>query len=70
MYPSEKCKCWSAIDVNELHLYTQTYDLNICTVGVFYWQDSKVDIRLLEEGNSNSPGARPVHQVISKIKWI
>ena len=30
----------------------------------------KVDIRLLGQGNSNSHGARLVHQIISMIKWI
>jgi len=30
----------------------------------------KVDIRLPEKGNSNSHGARPVHFIISMIKWI
>ena len=30
----------------------------------------KVDIRLPEKVNSNSHGARPVHQIISMIKWI
>ena len=29
-----------------------------------------VDIRLPGKGNSNSHGARPVHQIISMIKWI
>jgi len=30
----------------------------------------KVDIRLPRKGNSNSHGARPVHQTITIIKWI
>ena len=30
----------------------------------------KVDVRLPEKGNSNSHGARPVHYIISMIKWI
>jgi len=30
----------------------------------------KVDIRLPRKGNTNSHGARPVHQIISMIKWI
>ena len=30
----------------------------------------KVDIRLPGKGNANSHGARPVHQIISTIKWI
>ena len=30
----------------------------------------KVDVRLPGEVNSNSHGARPVHQIISLIKWI
>jgi len=33
-------------------------------------QAGKVDIRLHGKGNSNSHGARPVHQIISMIKWI
>ena len=31
---------------------------------------SKVDISLPGKGNSNSHGARPVHQIITLIKWI
>ena len=30
----------------------------------------KVDVRLPGKGNSNSHGARPVHQIITTIKWI
>ena len=30
----------------------------------------KVDIRLPGKENSNFHGARPVHQIISMIKWI
>ena len=30
----------------------------------------KVDISLPGQGNSNSHGARPVHQIISVIEWI
>jgi hypothetical protein len=30
----------------------------------------KVDIRLPGKENSNSHGARPVHQIISMINWI
>jgi hypothetical protein len=30
----------------------------------------KVDIRLPGKGNLDSHGARPVHQIISMIKWI
>ena len=30
----------------------------------------KVGIRLPGKGNSNAHGARPVHQIISMIKWI
>ena len=29
-----------------------------------------VDKRLPGKGNSNSHGARPVHQIISMIRWI
>ena len=29
-----------------------------------------VDVRLLGKGNSKSQGSRPVHQIISMIKWI
>ena len=29
-----------------------------------------MDVRLPEKGHSNSHGARPVHQIISMIKWI
>ena len=32
--------------------------------------DRKVDVRLPGKGNSISHGARPVHQIISIIKWI
>ena len=30
----------------------------------------KVDVRLPGKGNSNSHGARPVHQIVSMMKWI
>jgi len=30
----------------------------------------KVDVRLPGNGNSNSHGARPVHLIITMIKWI
>jgi hypothetical protein len=30
----------------------------------------KVDVRLPGKGNSNSHGARPVHRIISIMKWI
>ena len=30
----------------------------------------QVDVRLPGKGNSNSHGARPVHQIMSTIKWI
>ena len=30
----------------------------------------KVDVRLPGKGNSNSHGARPVHLIISMVKWI
>jgi hypothetical protein len=30
----------------------------------------KVDVRLPEKGNSNSLGARPVHLIITMIKWF
>ena len=30
----------------------------------------KVDVRLPGKGSSNSHGARPVHQIITMIKWI
>ena len=32
--------------------------------------DRKVDIRLPGKGNSNYHGARPVHRIISMVKWI
>jgi hypothetical protein len=31
---------------------------------------TKAEIRLPGKGNSNSHGAKPVHQIISMIKWI
>ena len=34
------------------------------------YEARKVDVRLPGKGNSNSYGARPVHQIISMIKWI
>ena len=35
------------------------------------WQEyRKVDVRLPGKGNSNSHGARPVHLIITMIKWI
>ena len=33
-------------------------------------EDWKVDVRLPGKGNSNSHGARPVHQTIAVMKWI
>ena len=30
----------------------------------------KVEVRLPGKGNSNSHGARPVHLIITMIKWI
>ena len=30
----------------------------------------RVDVRLPGKGNSNSHGARPVHLIITKIKWF
>ena len=30
----------------------------------------EVDVRLPGKGNSNSHGARPVHLIITMIKWI
>ena len=30
----------------------------------------KVDVRLPGKGNSNSHGARPVHLIITMVKWI
>ena len=33
-------------------------------------QGRKVDVRLPGKGNSNSHGARPVHLIITIIKWI
>ena len=32
--------------------------------------DRKVDVRLPGKGNSNPHGARPVHLIITMIKWI
>ena len=32
--------------------------------------DRKVDVRLPGKGNSNSHGARPVHLIMTMIKWI
>jgi len=33
-------------------------------------ENRKVDLRLPGKGNSDSHGARPVHQIITMIKWI
>jgi len=30
----------------------------------------KADVRLLGKGNSNSHGARPVHLIITMIRWL
>ena len=35
---------------------------------VFWWH-RKVDVRLPGKGNSNSYGARPVHQIILMRRW-
>jgi len=37
--------------------------------GVCVW-GRKVDVRLPGKGNPNSHGARPVHLIITMIKWI
>ena len=37
---------------------------------IYVYTHWKVDVRLPGKGNSNSHGARPVHQIISMIKWI
>jgi len=34
------------------------------------YHSRKVDVRLPANGNSNSHGARPVHLIITMIKWI
>ena len=39
-------------------------------VGGLVGGDRKVAIKLPGKGNSNSNGARPVHQIISMMKWI
>ena len=53
--------------------------LNGCIPGLFFyagassrWRVSfrKVDARLPGKGNSNSHGARPVHLIITMIKWF
>ena len=33
-------------------------------------EEVPVDVRLPGKGNSNSHGARPVHLIITTIKWI
>ena len=38
--------------------------------GYYPWRTRKVDVRLPGKGNSNSHGARPVHLIITMIKWI
>jgi len=35
-----------------------------------WFRPRKVDVRLPGKGNSNSHGARPVHQIITMIKWF
>jgi hypothetical protein len=37
---------------------------------VAWWWHRKVDIRLPGKGNSRSHRARPVHQIMSMMKWI
>ena len=51
--------------------------LNVCCPGSkdrVYWRkrlhSMKLDVRLPENGNSNLHGARPVHQIMTMIKWI
>ena len=44
-----------------MYIYIYTWMPHTC--------GGKVDIRLPGKGNSNSHGARPVHQIISMIKW-
>ena len=49
--------------------------LGIGVYGLGFWlqvpiQTTKVDVRLPGKGNSNSHGARPVHLIITRMKWI
>ena len=43
-------------------LFERRQQLHACT--------RKVDVRLPGKGNSDSHGARPVHLIITMIKWI
>ena len=46
------------------------YRVEVSMSGVWGLGFEKVDVRLPGKGNSNSRGARPVHLIISMIKWI
>ena len=40
------------------------------TTALLRMADGKVDVRLPGKGNENSHGARPVHLIITMIKWM
>ena len=44
--------------------------MKVDTAGTGQGRARKVDIRLPGTGNSNSHGARPVHLIITMIRWI
>jgi len=48
----------------------QDHDFRDAAVTYVRLHSRKVDVRLPGKGNSNSHGARPVHLIITMIKWI
>ena len=46
--------------------------LTVCkgTCGGCLRSSKKVDVRLPGKGHSNSPGAKPIHPIITMITWV
>jgi len=56
--------------VNCVQLYSYLYSCTYSFAVVQLVGARKVDVRLPEKENSDSHGARPVHQIITMITWI
>ena len=61
------------VSLLHVHVYRSWYNPYIPYVlndSYILYVSQKVDIRLPGKENSNSHGARPVHQIISMVEWI
>ena len=56
--------------MTSLRVASSVWRRSISTRKVDVMSTRKVDVRLPGLGNSNSHGARPVHLIITMIKWI